>query len=226
MNTHDLRSRRSPSSIRRRFLSWLSTCIAAAFWLTAAEAAPVSFEYSGTITSADPSTGVAAGTPFSGTFTYDPAAQIGGVTFEGYYTNLFDRSTPDTSNLTLNVGGHTFSNTNGLSIVEQYQPFPVAPPTITSMTVQTSSPQLLTSLTLQGTSMLASNLDDAGSLVNVLPLSNFSQANLQVGDRASGRGETLLAGTITSLTPVPEPSTLALPLLVGAGLTVRRWRRR
>ncbi len=57
-------------------------------------------------------------------------------------------------------------------------------------------------------------------------LSDFPQAQLTLVDQASGQGETLLSGTIDTLIPVPapEPSSLALIVVMLAGLALRKAR--
>ena len=50
-------------------------------------AALMRYEYGGTITSADPSTGITRGSRFSGTFTYDPAGSPSAMMIEGQTTS-------------------------------------------------------------------------------------------------------------------------------------------
>src|SRR5262249_29257467 len=73
------------ASTRRRIALALS--LLAAFnsiLCSAAIASPMQYEFGGFITQADPSTGVAPGTHFSGTFAYDPAKLFGGFSIEGF----------------------------------------------------------------------------------------------------------------------------------------------
>src|SRR5262249_18811247 len=89
--------------------------IAAVFVLGAdapGRAALIRYEYSGTITWAAPGTGIAPGTPFSGTFAYDPASKPVSQMLEGssqYYYGLSPTwsSAPltDGTGITLQVGG-------------------------------------------------------------------------------------------------------------------------
>ena len=52
-------------------------------------AALMRYEYGGTITSADPSTGITPGSRFSGTFTYDPAGSPSAMMIEGQTTSYY-----------------------------------------------------------------------------------------------------------------------------------------
>ena len=88
-----------------------------------ARADVIRFAYTGTITSADPSTGVAAGTPFSGTFAYDPLFKLQGPSYEGntqYISGAaagIPGSIPDASGLTVDVGGKSvYSHTGGIDV--------------------------------------------------------------------------------------------------------------
>src|SRR5215472_17091433 len=77
----------------------------------AAYATPIRFEYGGVISSADPSTGVAPGARFSGTFAYDPAVRpSGGIMIEGSDQYIYGHSANDPGSiangfgLTLQIG--------------------------------------------------------------------------------------------------------------------------
>jgi hypothetical protein len=99
-------------------------------------AAPIRYEYGGVITAADPSTGVAPGTRFSGTIAYDPAEQPPAMMIEGmneYFYGLgahFSGAMADGSGLTLQIGGRTvLANPGGVQAVgDRPCPGPGPPP--------------------------------------------------------------------------------------------------
>ena len=86
----------------------------------------MTYEFSGVINSADPSTGAAAGTPFTGTFTYDAAEvpSLNGPIIEGSHQYTFGKLAdntepglvPDASNFSVQVGGQSvFSFRGGIT---------------------------------------------------------------------------------------------------------------
>ena len=90
---------------------------------TVGHAAPIRYEYGGTITSADPLTGVVPGTRFSGNFTYDPASKPTALVIEGSSQYFFGNSAPsvtpvaDGSGITLQIGSQvTLSESGGLTL--------------------------------------------------------------------------------------------------------------
>jgi hypothetical protein len=195
--------------------------LAAAFWLvvlggSAARGAVIQYEYGGVITAADASTGVAPGTRFSGTFAYDPEFKPGAIMIEGSTTYDFSfsdkgSSVPDTSRLTLQVGGNSPITGNGLAVgVTDSTGFPGANtgqvPPATLMGVAFMNPELLVGLSFRNSSR---SLDPTLALPTSWSLDDFPEANLAVINRASGRGEHLYDGKIDTLTQVPEPTSLA-----------------
>lgn len=197
----------------------------------AANASPVAYAFSGVLDAADPSTGAAPGTPFSGTFTYDPAFQPGPLMIEGSTTYMFSnsllgRSVPDTSRITLNVGGKPVFNEGDLNVgvtdtVNYHYTNPFTPSTNVGIGVVT--PNLIMGLDLKSPSR---SVDPTLALPTSLSLSEFPVATIELTTRGPNPIVDLYSGTITSLTPVPEPSVLALPALVGVGLVARRFGRR
>ena len=225
---------------------WGIAAIAAAglAWASAADASPITYAFSGAITSADASTGVAAGTPFSGTFTYDPTEKaVGGLGFEGFSQSDFGQamsapgSKPDSSGLTVNVGGApVFSLQGGIEVAVSAAAFPFQDGYSTSahsqVTFSNSNINNATGSTLASVSFVNQTTDVLGGLAppTSLSLADFPGASLSVvGDNGSPDAKILYSGTITSLSavPVPEPSALAAIGLGGAaGWVVRALRRR
>src|SRR3954463_8251486 len=84
-----------------------------ALFATSAAAVPIQYEYSGVISTADPSTGVAPGTRFTGTLAYDPGKDVVWLGYEGHQQYYYGKiagnpgSVADGSGLTLQIGGRT-----------------------------------------------------------------------------------------------------------------------
>jgi hypothetical protein len=211
-------------------------------WTSKADASPITYAFSGTITSADASTGVSAGTPFSGTFTYDPTEKIsGGLGFEGYsqidygQSMSYPGSKPDGSGLTVNVGNsQVFNLQGGIEVAISEAAYPYQDGYSTSahsqVTFSNSNINNVTGSTLASVSFVNQAADVLGSLgaPTSLNLADFPGASLSVvGDSGSPDATILYAGTITSLSavPVPEPSALAVIGLGGAAWVARTRRR-
>jgi hypothetical protein len=193
----------------------------------------IHYEYSGVISWADPSTGVAAGTPFSGTFAYDPASQ-GGLSIEGLtqyisgYAQTFPNSHPDGSGLTLEVGGTPiYSLAGGVQVgVENFQyagqygfaPSPLTSIGITNENVDDGPLTVWLGLTNPNRSLL-----DSVQLPATLNLADFPQATLDVvGNASAPHSGALYEGTIDTLSiTVPEPAFVTLLGIVGAGWLAR-----
>jgi hypothetical protein len=215
---------------RRAFRTGLFAFLALS-WNGAGQAALMRYEYDGTITSADPTTGIAPGTRFSGTFTYDPAAEVPGESVEGSMQYNFGRSqynfgpsgnfapapATDGSGITLQVGGKSvLSNPGGVrvGVMEMEYPGqygyrnadgPGGP--LTSVSIGNAG-------TDGGPLSLWLNLSNPsrsvfGSLAppSSLNLADFPMAQLSVTE-GFGPRKTLYVGTIDTLTqvPVPEPA--------------------
>jgi hypothetical protein len=205
-------------------------CASAATFFAASQTAvtradPIRYEFGGVITSADPSTGVTAGTRFDGEFTYDSAApvvdplastegQIGYGNFTG------------ASGMILNVGGQQVFDVNSLGLVVDYGPkysqTPTAQdPAMTKLIIEGMTDQAGVSLTLTNPSR--SVFPPYPLPTSILAPSDFPQAQLLVIDRETGSAGTLFSGTIDTLilTPVPEPGTLASVFVIIAALALR-----
>jgi len=209
-------------------------------WNAAGQAALMRYEYGGTITSADPSTGITPGTRFSGTFTYNPADNADAMMIEGQTGYSFGLSTwpgsqADGSGITLQIGGKSvLSDPGGVSITVTENEYPnqfsylngVGPATaLTISNPWTDSRSILVGLDLSNPSRsVFHSLDPPTSL----DLSDFPVAQLSgISTRLGTGGETLFSGTIDTLTqaPVPEPAWATVLCLAAVGWIARSSRR-
>ncbi len=198
----------------------------------------IKYDYSGTITSAAPSSGIEVGTRFLGTFAYDPGKPFGAFGFEGYHDYGFGTAglgfggfgVPDSSGLTLAIKGQpTISGQGGLALVMSGdEPF-IGYPRGTGTTVTIQSPPLMGPSGLAVTLVLSNPVRDIyPSLAppTTFDLADFRSATLEVQAINAGRSTVLYSGTIDTLT-TPEPSTLIVLVLGAVGWCVRgRARRR
>ena len=202
--------------------------LALALGAAEATASTYTYQYSGTITAADPSSGVAPGTAFSGTFTYDPADRSQELAFEGYHSYLFGNmglnpspNLPYDSGMTLSVGGQPVGSMPGglgLSIFETKMAFPpseAAPiQNLTELTIRslpsTGGNPLSVVLDLNNLGQTIYPTLDLPSSIN---LSDFPTATITV----NGGSGMLYSGTIDGLqiVPTPEPTPA---LVFAAGL--------
>ncbi len=244
----------SGSSSSPRHPGSSTRCVAllalSAAWLVGAGAANVhgsviEYQFSGVITSSDPSSGVASGTPFSGTFSFDPSTNSLGLGFEGFGQMLYGGASsgvasPSSSNdaFHLQVGGQSVLNETGsLEISESYMryagqfgyldPHGTPDPPHTSVIVGTDGPSTLSaSLSLSNpSSWVPLQVDHPGDL----NLGQLPDATLTLWKHAAGAGSMMFfQGTIQSLTAVPnntpEPP-LATFLLLASGAGFARSRR-
>jgi hypothetical protein len=204
------------------------------------QAAPIKYEYGGVITSADPSTGVAPGTRFSGWFSYDPTAKpVSALMIEGMIQYGFGRvpgypsPVADGSGITLQIGDRTVvSDPGGVAVqvseVEypgqwSFEPSPKTGVVISSGGIDDQSNQA--SLSLRNTSRAV-----FGSLAppSALNLADFPDAKLTVTELTHPGERQYYAGTIDSLQPVPipEPASLACWVLAALGVTGMARRRK
>ena len=224
-----------------RFAPWLKAAVLllAVSSAAASHAAPITFQYGGVITSADPSTDVALGTRFSGTFTYDPNAKafvlsdLAGMNQYSFGRTLAnDQSASDGTGLTLQVGGKTvLANQGGVTVgVTNAEYGGVNGPGSISLLsrIGVSNGELghnsiEASLELQNTTrLLLASLAPPTSI----NLADFPSATLLVmGNAATPQESTLYTGTIDTLTMVPEPASTML-LCLSAAVCLARSRRR
>ncbi|WP_435019353.1 PEP-CTERM sorting domain-containing protein [Tundrisphaera sp. TA3] len=205
-------------------------------------AAPITFEYGGTITSAHPSTGAAPGARFSGTFRYDPEARV--VSSQIANAQLFEFGnaagapglSPDTSALSLKVGDLNVKQQEGklrLGVVREYRP---SDGTAGSRVILSSEyPDWVNAESSIEVSLILSNPDRwvlgtpyALPIPEELTLAALPASRLVVTKSPNGFPLSLYEGTIDTLTIVqtPEPSAIALLGLGVAGWLVRSRRRR
>jgi hypothetical protein len=189
-------------------------------------ATPIEYQFGGVITYAGTSTGVAAGTPFSGTFSFDPAKPSGALGFEGFgqasygYSANSPGSVPDGSGLSLQIGGQTIlANPGGLTIATSEIDYagqwgyrdasgkPVSP--YTTVVISNSN---VDGGPLQAALKLMNPTRGLADSLYPLNLAEFPDAQLNVTLSTNSGVETLYTGTIDSLveTPVPEPTYLTL----------------
>ena len=212
----------------------LAACIAV-FVSPAARGSIVEYQYQGVITSADPSSGVAVGTPFTGTFSYDKDLAAPWISIEGSNQYFSGYSEPfggkaDASGLSLSVAGQpAWSSPGGIEVAVSQIDFagqygyPSSPMSrLNFSNGNVGSPERSVSLTLSNpTSAVLHSLALPGS-VN---LSDFPIAQLLVTqDPTTPQTKMYLAGRIQSLTEVqvPEPALTTVLSLVAAGWLARR----
>lgn len=215
----------SPPRLTSRRIALTALLLVAPGVTTRAE--PVQYEYGGVITAAGPSTGVAPGTRFDGTFTYDPSSQVLYPTFV-YEGHTGDGIHSEPAAWILNVGGHQVFESNLIGIVVDYGPkFSSTPsaqdPAMTAVSVVGMTDQLGITLKLTNPSR---SVFPPTPIPASFSLDDFPERQLWLIDRASHRGETLFGGTIDTLTPVPEPTTLSSFLVVIGGMALRHRLRR
>ena len=225
---------------------------ALAAWLvvgaaSASRGALIEYQYGGVITAADPSTGVAPGTRFTGTFAYDPSHTVPLFSIEGTTQYIsgqsanFPGSTADGSGLSLQVGGQSvYTHVGGvqLSVSDIATPGqfgytdqngnPVSPHTTVNISNENvDNGSIQTSLNLNNPSQ---SLSPLLAIPQLLSLGDFPNSTLTVTELTNPGSTTLYQGTIDTLmtvpSPVPEPALApVIGLLAAAWLARRRSRR-
>ena len=215
-----------------------------------ARATPITYEYSGVITSADSSTGVAPGTRFTGMFTYDPQQPTGGFSDtadynRGFFGNAAAGSSGSSTalgetGLSLDVGGHMVASPQGglevdvdASSVSGHLGYGqarglVGPFTTVDVYNTTGDNEgVSVALELTNPSRAVFGLLSIIPTSSVLTLADFPTATLLVTAGSSDTStQTLYTGTIDSLTVVPEPSIAPLLCVAVAGWLAHSARRR
>ena len=217
----------------RRLIGW--TC-AGALGLAlcgppAAHANPMAYQFAGVVDSADPAAGVAAGSTFAGTFSYDPSIFPGDVLGQTIsFTRPFDPPNTGGPSFTFAVNGQTLIDQPAVSMT-QSDPNNSGPNPSTSPTTLDVWSTYAANGHLFHTDLVFSNPTDVTFTgfgpTSTLSLANFSAAKLNVWNPNTA-GDVWYSGTITSLTPmpvpVPEPASTTVLCVAAAGWLA--WTRR
>jgi hypothetical protein len=199
---------------------------ALAFLVSSAQASPITYDFSGTL--AQPYKGSSL---FSGSFSYEHSSP-------GFSTGTVASGT-EGARATLSIGGQTYTFQNLTVNPESGTAHPVDaapnvwwmfnhnngsggdtfdlhanngiganPPTapMAAMTIHLADPT--------GTAFPASGL--------TMPSLNLNNFSVRQFSFSASPGTTAMVGTLTSLQVVPEPSTIAMAVLVGLGLVLKR----
>lgn len=220
--------------LRLATLSRMAVMLTAALIAPSAHAGPMTYEYTGVIDSGNAALGIAAGTPFSGAFTYDPSKSPIDYSYEGttvyaYGKYLNPASTADGSGLSLRVGGVAVPNPGGVEVrvseVEYPGQWGFGPSP--STTVSLSTTDVVGGPLKAGLNLTNPTRSVFGSLAPpaTLDLADFPLAHLLI---FSTRDQSVTAGgTIESLTVVtPELSSVILFGVAAACLAVKSRRGR
>lgn len=228
MKNHLLRLTRSLAhNSSRRIAACLVVAGGMSLAAPAANAAPVTYAFRGVIETGDASTGL-PGTPFSGTFAYDPSTLWRTDTTSNSNNYMFgpQSNSPDFSSLTLTVDGkRVFTGTGTLGIEVSGGGGASGAPA-SSVQVVSDDPRLDASVLRLVFNNPTVSLDPSHSLPVPLSLHDYPQASFALTSSMMPQSAPSLTGTITSLTQVPEPSVLALPALIAVGLSLGRLRHR
>jgi hypothetical protein len=214
-----------------RLIGW--TCVGALGLVLsgplAVHANPMAYQFTGVVDSADPASGAAAGSTFTGTFSYDPSIDPGDILGQTItFVRPFDPPNTGGPSFTFGVNGQTLideprvnmtqSDPNNFSLLPSTSP--------TTLTVFSS---YWANGNLFHTDLVFSNptgvtFTDFGP-TSPLSLANFSAAKLNVWNPDTA-GDVWYSGTITSLTPMPVPEPASTTVLCVATAGWLAWGRR
>jgi hypothetical protein len=223
-------------------LAWIVSMVLLCGLPNRASADMMTYQYSGILTSADPASGFAQGTPFSGTFSFDPTerptstiGQGNSIVYNFGQTLGLAGGQPDGSGLTLQVGGTTVLNfKGGLQLgLQEYQTadqngaYNTGPGTYLSVAEVLGDGQHPSNVSLAFNNITTA-IYNSLEIPNQINLGDFPLSTLYVyGIVNNGTFSNIpeLEGTITSLTPLatPEPATWIFLVVAGLGLC---WRSR
>lgn len=201
-------------------ISILVAGLLAAFSAGAAHASTTSYSFSGVTSLAMGS--IPGGTPFTGTFSYDPAAT--GVT-TSYYGGIQSLFANAYSALTMTIGGKTVTESapGTMALYNSVSPpnsIPVGDSLYTFNPLNGQGP-LHSSGSFTGLTpnyIYLGFVDSSGkvfpgnSLPPTLSLSSFNEAFIGIN-----YGQTTTISSLSRLSPVPEPGTWAM-MIAGLGL--------
>ncbi len=214
---------RSVYRLAPRLMMIASTCLVLS---TPSFASPIRYDFSGVITTAPASTGVAAGTPFSGSFWYNPS-QGTALGFEGFTEYSSRGTSSDAAGMSLSIGDASkLLGPNNFFMTMEYTPaYGPSDPTPPSSEARIGDSDPSSSLTLilsnpTANLMAKSTLGVPGTL----SLSDFTTTQLDYIQKSAG-GNVEYQGVITSMTAVPEP-TCATVVCLAAGWLARLWHAR
>jgi hypothetical protein len=227
------KTRRNDVTLESTKTAGMALVAAACFAAGSASAASVSFTFSGkTSVTMD---GVAAGTPFSGTFSYDPGATAPGgtVPFHGGTETVYQSAY---TSLAMTIGSHTVHEVvpGPMALYDSVDP-PSGVPKGDSL--YTFKPGTLPNASVGSFAGLTPNymylgfvdttgqVFSGGALPASLSLGAFSAAFIGVNFHPFGAGNTTTISSLTTLAPIPEPAAWVLMAAGLGGLAVARRRR-
>lgn len=201
-------------------ISILAAGLLAAFAAGAAHASTTSYSFSGVTSLAMGS--IPGGTPFTGTFSYDPAATGVSTSYYGGTQNLFANAY---SALTMTIGGKTVTEgaPGTMALYNNVNPpnsIPVGDSLYTFNPLNGQGPLhsggsftgLTPNFIYLGFVDSSGKVFPGNSLPSKLSLASFNEAFIGIN-----YGPTTTISSLTSLSPVPEPGTWAM-MIAGLGI--------